>query len=338
MRRGQLVQLLLLSVVFAGIATIVAIFVPWLPDPATKEMGRITFVFWMATIISIAVFAVVAAVLAYSIWKFRAPPDDDSDGPPIHGNTTVEIVWTAIPALLVTALSIASGIVLAKDDHMPKNALRVDVTAQQFAWSFQYPELGKISSATLRLPLGRPVDLSIRALDVLHSFWVPEFGQKQDGVPGSVNHLKVTPTRVGTYPVICTELCGLGHATMRSEAEVMPAAEFDEWAAAQRRAASAGGADAGKALYTENGCGGCHTFAPAGSKGNVGPDLDTLAAAAQKAGKPLDEFVRESIVQPSAYVAPGYPDNVMPKTYGQLPKPSVDALVQYLTQSSKRKG
>src|SRR5262245_34684147 len=98
-------------------------------------MDRITFVYWFATVISIVIFALVAGVLLYCVVKFRVPPDDDQDGPPIHGHTGLEIIWTAIPAILVTAIAIVSAIVLARDGDAGTNPLKIDVTAQQFAWS-----------------------------------------------------------------------------------------------------------------------------------------------------------------------------------------------------------
>ncbi len=211
-RRGSILQLLGLGVLFGAAATAVALLVPWLPPNASKERDGIDLVFWFTTAICIAVFALVFAVITYSILKFRARPDDDSDGPPIHGHTGVEIVWTAIPAILVTAISVISGIVLVQNDSADANALNVNVTARQFAWTFAYPGKGNLTSAQLRLPVGRSVELHLTALDVIHSFWVPEFGQKQDALPGQDTKLVITPTKVGTYPVICTELCGLGHA------------------------------------------------------------------------------------------------------------------------------
>ena len=114
MRRGSIIQLTAIALVAGAICTVVALLIPWLPVAAGKEATRIHFVYWFTTVICIGVFAVVAAVLTYSVWKFRARPDDDSDGPPIHGHTRLEIVWTAIPAVLVTAISIVSAIVLAR--------------------------------------------------------------------------------------------------------------------------------------------------------------------------------------------------------------------------------
>jgi cytochrome c oxidase subunit II len=229
-RRGSIWQLIVIGVLAGGIASAVALIPNWLPSSASDEAGRIDFVFWFVTGICIFIFAIVAAVLSYAVFKFRRKPDDDGDGPPVHGHTGLEIVWTAVPTLLVTAIAIVSAVVLAENDAAGANPLRVNVTAQQFAWTFSYPQYGNKQSAVLRLPNHRSVVLTMRSKDVIHSFWVPEFRQKQDLVPGITPTLHVTPTRVGTYPVICTELCGLGHALMRSRAVVMEPAAFQRWA------------------------------------------------------------------------------------------------------------
>jgi cytochrome c oxidase subunit 2 len=282
-------------------------------------------------------------VILYSVRTFRAQPDDDSDGPPIHGHTGLEIVWTAVPAVLVTAIAIVSAIVLARNGEAGTNPLKVDVIGQQFAWRFEYPQQGKIRTGQLVLPLGRGVELDLQALDVIHSFWVPQMGQKQDAVPGIHTRLVITPTRLGVFPVICTELCGLGHATMRTTVRVVTRQQFQAWirqqgggpgGAAGGGASGGGGGSAaeGAKLFASEGCGACHAFKPAGTDAQVGPRLDDLAAAAKEAGKPLDEFVHESIVDPNAYVAKGYQPDVMPQNFGQsLSKKQVDALVAYLT-------
>ena len=290
--------------------------------------------FWIVTAICIAIFAIVFAVSIFSYMKFRARPDDDSDGPPIHGHTGLEIVWTAVPTVLVVVIAVSSAVALAKNDHVPSDHMTVEVTAQQFAWSFKYKGGGDVTTTSLRLPLNKPVELNLNALDVIHSFWVPQFGQKQDAVPGITTHLVITPNKLGTFPVICTELCGLGHATMRSEAIVMKPAAFQKWLAQAKKGIS--GPGAGLAVFNNNGCGGCHTFKPAKASATVGPDLDDLAASAKKAGVPEEQFVRESIVDPNKYVAPGYPPNVMPKTFSSLPKSQLDALVKYLVSGGKQ--
>jgi cytochrome c oxidase subunit 2 len=335
-RVGSILRLGLVGIVMAGIALAVALGFHWLPEQASRQSGRIHFVFWFVTGICIAIFALVTAVIAYSVIRFRRRPDDDSDGPPIHGHTGLEIVWTVIPTLLVTAISILSAVVLAKNGDAGPNPLRVEVTAQQFAWSFAYPSLGNVQTSTLRLPIGRPVELTLNSKDVIHSFWVPEFSQKQDVVPGITTTLVITPNKLGTFPVICTELCGLGHALMRSSTTVMTQQDFDAWASGQRRAVNGPQGEAGKTVFANNGCGGCHTFRSGGATGTVGPDLDKLPAEAQKAGKPLQDFVRESIVNPNAYIEPGYQKNVMPGDFGRLPKAQLDALVSFLTEKGSQ--
>ncbi len=337
MRRGAVWQLLLFTVIAAAIAAVMALYPAWLPPTASEQADRIGDVFWFATIICAGIFSIVAGVLIYSLVKFRAPRDDDfeTDGAPIHGHTGLEIVWTAVPFALVTAIAVFSAIVLGKNDKVGDNPLRIDVTSQQFAWSFKYPQQQNLATTVLRLPLGRTVRFRFTALDVLHSFWVPEFSQKQDTVPGIDTFLTVTPNKVGTFPIVCTELCGLGHALMRSTVIVMQPQAWRQWVKSSTQAVSGGGAAAGKAVFTEQGCSACHTFEPARASGTVGPDLDKLPEFAQRAGQPLEEFVRNSIVEPNAYVEKGFPPNVMPKTFASLPEPQLKALVDFLAKGAK---
>lgn len=240
MRRGQIVQLAVITAIVGILTLLVALLIPWLPPSASEERDRIDFTFWLATGISIFIFAVVVALILFSVMKFRARPDDDTDGPPTHGHTGLEIAWTAVPAALVTAIAVAAAVVLTQNDNAGNNPLRVNVIAEQFAWTFEYangPAAGT-KTTSLRLPVGRPVKLSLRSKDVIHSFWVAEFGQKMDAIPyidefPHPTKLVITPTKKGTFPIICTELCGLGHALMRSEVIVESRADFDAWAGKQ---------------------------------------------------------------------------------------------------------
>jgi cytochrome c oxidase subunit 2 len=319
--------------VAAGAVTLVAVLIKWLPTSASKQMDRITFVYWFATAICIAIFGVVAGVIVYSVLHFRVQPDDESDGPPIHGHTGIEIIWTVIPALLVIAIGIVSAVVLSQNGRAGTNPLHVNVFAQQFAWRFEYPDNKGVKSTELVIPVHRNIRFDLNAADVIHSFWVPEFGQKQDAVPGIHTHVIVTPTRTGNFTLICTELCGLGHATMRAPVRVVSEADFAQWVKDQQ-SGGGGGGSSGESAFASGGCGSCHTFKPAKSTGKIGPDLDNLPADARKAGKPLQAYVKESIVDPNAYVVPGYQKGVMPETYGQsLTAQQIDGLVAYLTGS-----
>jgi cytochrome c oxidase subunit 2 len=327
--------MVLVGIVTGAILAAVALFIPWLPSAASRQAGQIDSVYWLVTAICIVIFAIVAGVSVYAVWKFRAPPDDWEDGSPIHGHTRLEVVWTAVPLVLVTAISIYSGIVLTETEDVPLDHPKVDVTAQQFAWSFSYPNMN-IMSGNLVLPVNREVELDLTAKDVIHSFWVPQWRVKQDTVPGIHTHIVVTPTKIGTFPIICTELCGLGHAAMRSQAVVLSRADYAKWVDQQKKgggAASAGGSQTSdpKAIFTSTsiGCANCHTLAAAGTHGQVGPDLDKVLP-----GKGAD-FIRQSIVDPNAEIAKGYQPNIMPGDFEQkLSKPQLDALVQFLVKSA----
>jgi cytochrome c oxidase subunit II len=330
-RRGSIVRITIYGVLAGILASLVAVLVPWLPTSASEEMDRIEFTFWFTTVICIGVFAVVAAAIMYSVLKFRVQPEDESDGPPIHGHTGLEIVWTAIPAVLVTAISIVSAIVLAKNDDAGPNPIRIAVTAQQFAWKFEYPGDSKLTSGELVLPVNEAVKLTLHSLDVIHSFWVPEFGQKSDAVPGVETTLVITPTRKGEYSIVCTELCGIGHATMRAPVRVVDRADYDEFLAGSSTPGG-GQADSGEAVFTTAGCGGCHAFEPAGTDAQVGPSLD----AVDPDGQPVEEYLREAIVDPNATIAQGYQPSVMPETYeSTLSDEQLDALVQYLVEGQQ---
>ncbi len=233
MRKG-IAQLVAIGVVIGIVVTLVAVLFQWLPTSASEEFDRIQDLYWFATVMSIGIFSLVAAVVVYSVWKWRVPADDDSDGPPIHGNTGLEIVWTAVPALIVIALGIVSAFVLSENGQAGPNPLQVHVIGQQFAWKFEYPEEGDFQTGELVIPVGRETKFTMTSVDVIHSFWVPNFGQKMDAVPGIETTILVTPTRTGEFAVVCTELCGLGHATMRAKARVVSQSEFDKWIAEQK--------------------------------------------------------------------------------------------------------
>jgi len=334
-RRGAIVRITLIGVVVAILTSLVAILIPWLPDPASKQMDRIEFAYWFATVICIGIFAVVMGVLLYSIFAFRVAPDDDSDGPSIHGNTNLEIAWTVVPAVLVIAIGVLSAVILSQNGNAGTNPMTIKVIAQQFTWRFEYPDSKGLKSNELVMPIDRNITFKLETLDVIHSFWIPQMGQKQDIVPGIDTHIVVTPTREGTFTLICTELCGLGHATMRAPVRVVSQQAYDAWVKKQQSGDSGGGSD-GKAVFTSAGCGACHAFTPAGTTAAVGPNLDNVAADAKKAGQDPAAYVKESILNPNKVVAPGYKPDVMPGNFGDsLSAQQVDALVAYLTAGSK---
>jgi cytochrome c oxidase subunit 2 len=317
----------------------ITLWIDWFPQPAATSADKIDTLYDVLLICSVPVFVLVMTIAIYSVLRFRAKPGDMGDGPPIHGNTRLEIIWVTIPFIMVTALAIYAWITLDDIEAKQPNEMVVNVTGQQFTWTFQYPS-EKLDAKELVLPVNRPVDFKIHTKDVLHSFWVPQFRLKSDAVPGLTTEIRVTPNRVGSYEVVCAELCGIGHSTMRQYVRVVPASEFQSWVSRQKKAASGGGGGAtggggqgggapdAEQIFTSAGCSGCHTLAKAGATAKVGPDLGKL-------GKVDANFIRTSIVDPNAYVAPGFSANVMPSFKDELSAKDLDALVKYLATNAK---
>ncbi|MCB0877053.1 MAG: cytochrome c oxidase subunit II [Solirubrobacterales bacterium] len=242
MSRATFFKLTGVALALTVIGSLIMVNINWMGLDGSTEKGTIETLLNVTIVLSTFVFSVVMTMLVYAVWKYRAKPGDESDGEPIHGNTKLEIIWTVVPTLIVVGLGVYSTIALNDIEAEAADSMEVDVTAQQFAWRFDYPEQG-VTSNELHVPVGTQLDLHLTALDVLHSFWVPEWGIKRDLVPGSDlpggddidNTVRVTPDVEGRYSVVCTELCGWGHATMRAAAVVESPDEFDAWAADQEK-------------------------------------------------------------------------------------------------------
>jgi len=275
------------------------------------------------------------------------PGEEDLDGPPIHGNTKLEIIWTALPAILLVSLVAYAYVVLTDIEEAQAGSMKVRVVGEQFLWTYYYPspEGGgqEVAANQLYLPRGKQVEFQIQSKDVIHDFWVPAFRMKIDAVPGVITDYRVTPNRKGDFPVVCAELCGLGHAYMRQTARVLDRPAFD---AQLRRLRAGGGTGAasnapgqagqggdqaaeGRQVFIEQGCGGCHALADAGTSGTTGPALDDSLENVSA------EEIREAIVDPNADVQEGYQPNIMPSYRDRIPPEQLDALVDYLEESSR---
>jgi cytochrome c oxidase subunit 2 len=244
--------------------------------------------------------------------------------------------------IIVTFFGAWAGIVLHDNETIAKAGAPERVvlaTGAQYQWTFTYKSDGGFESKTLMLPIDEGAKIETTATDVIHGFFVAEWRVKADAVPGIINRTFVTPDRLGTFRVLCSALCGPGHAGMSTvnTAKVVSAADYATWVASQKKAATS--TPAGEKIFNgTSGCGGCHSLAKAGATGKVGPPLEVsdLRAAAKTAGESLSAFVRESIVDPNKHIAKGFPPNVMPKTFGSsLSKKDLDDLVTYLSGGSK---
>lgn len=229
---GRLPILKMVAATFALGTAIWAVMVNihWDGRQASTAAPKIDDLLNVMIVISAYVFSLVLVMLFYALWKFKAKPGDESDGEPIHGNTRLEIAWTVIPTIIVLFGAGYSWNVLSEIEEKKPDALTVDVFSQQYAWSFAYPEQGYLwKEGELHVPVNRQVQFKMHAQDVIHSFWVPEWRVKKDNVPGITTTAIVTPDRVGTYQLVCTELCGFGHATMRAKVVVEPESKWKRW-------------------------------------------------------------------------------------------------------------
>jgi cytochrome c oxidase subunit II len=239
LRSRHTIPVLVLAILIGGATVAVALLIEWNPTQAAVQAERVDRLIWFVIWAAIAIFTLVATILVYAAIRFRAKPGDESDGPPIHGNTTLEVVWTLVPVALLAVVAIWAYLVLSNNEAVAADRLVVDLTAEQFAWEFTYPD-AQVASGDLRVPAGRQVELRMRSKDVIHSFWVREFRVKQDVVPGITTRILFDPNRPGTYQVVCAELCGVGHGVMRARVIVMEPDEYESWLAdAQQEVAAA---------------------------------------------------------------------------------------------------
>ena len=235
MTRATLGRLIAGMLGLTVVISVVMLQIDWNGTAGSTEADDVDLLLDVMIVLSAFVYSIVLVMLGYSIWRYRAKPGDESDGEPIHGNTKLEIAWTLIPTVIVLFGAAYSWVILDKIEAREPDRLEVDVTAQQFAWKFEYPD-AKVTSTELHVPVDRQVEFSMQAIDVIHSFWVPEWRIKKDAVPGITTTAFVTPNEVpdGPLTLVCTELCGIGHSTMRAPAYVERSqADFDDWAAQQ---------------------------------------------------------------------------------------------------------
>ncbi|MFI5010148.1 MAG: cytochrome c oxidase subunit II [Solirubrobacterales bacterium] len=233
----------LAAVLATAIGIVLSYVIHWFPVEASTQARNTDRLYHVLVIASIPIFVLVLSVILYSVWQFRMRPGQElQDGPPIHGNTRLEVFWTALPAVLILGLVSYSFVVLHENEQRPPGKeITVDVTGQQFVWSYEYPPSvtggAPLKSYSLYLPKGESVYFRLHSKDVIHAFWIPAFRLQQDVVPGIVTHYRATPTRIGSYPVVCNLLCGAGHGLMRSTAHVVSPAQFEAWLKSQKGSA-----------------------------------------------------------------------------------------------------
>mgnify|MGYP006267636279 CR=1 FL=1 len=301
----------------------------------TNLSSSVDSVFLFIMTISVILLAGITGAMLYFVVRYsrRRNPRPEN----IEGNWALEIIWTVIPLILVMAIFWVGWKSFVFKRTVPKDAMVVKVTARMWSWGFEYGNGAQTD--ILKLPLGRPVKLTINSLDVLHSLFIPAFRVKEDAVPGRETYLWFQPDREGTYDLFCTEYCGMGHSSMISKVEVMPAAAFDDWYRVGGKAAGPAAkgptpAPSGAHLVQEKGCLACHSI---DGSPKIGPTLKGLLGRKEtviREGKEevvvADEhFIHHKLLEPEKARIKGFPP-IMPSQKGLLTDEEITAFIDYL--------
>jgi cytochrome c oxidase subunit 2 len=290
----------------------------------TESGSSINELYWILIGVLAVIFLLVEGALVYFIVRFRRRRGTayDADGPQIHGNTRLELVWTGIPFLILVALLVVTIVKVPSVQASPEpgeDPLVVRVDAHQFFWEYVYDN-GTVTVNTLVLPVDRPIQLVIDGKDVIHSWWVPQITGKLDAIPGRTNTMNFTIEKEGVFRGQCAELCGAQHALMITTVEAVPEAEFDQWLADRSSAQAAGTSDLGKETW-EGACARCHgalgegDYGPAIAGNSTIVDPQTLGALLA-AGQDSEAL-------------PGY----MPAVSTDWPEGQLEALIDYIASN-----
>jgi cytochrome c oxidase subunit II len=287
-------------------------------EQASDIAGKVDSVFLFTAILSAAFLVFITATIIYFVIKYsrkRHPKGED-----IHEHTWLEIAWTAIPLILFMVMFYFGWTSFNYMRNVPRDAMVITATARQWSWSFTYPN-GK-QTTDLILAFGKPVRIDLRSLDVLHGFFVPAFRVKEDVVPGKNNYTWFTPSRIGSFDIECTVICGIGHARMLAKAVVIPVDEFKNWYFSDQTAlpASVSAAvppspahqDPAAAVAEKKSCLTCHSLdgtvmVGPSFKGIYGRNAVVVINGKEKAVLRNDEYLKESIQKPEVLIVKGYP-------------------------------
>ncbi|WP_321289261.1 cytochrome c oxidase subunit II [uncultured Sunxiuqinia sp.] len=288
-------------------------------------------------IFAVCFFFLIGLTAAMIYFIFRYNKKRNPKATQIEGSTTLEIVWTVIPTILVLVLFYYGWAGWIPMKTAPKDSFEIDVVARMWNFTFQY-ENGKRTD-TLFVPQDKPVKLNLKSLDVVHSLYIPAFRVKEDVVPGREKFLWFTPTNEGIYDLFCAEYCGLQHSYMINLVKVMPQEEFNTWYTDTTQQAASENIDspteAGKRIMTNIGCFACHSqdgskLVGPSFKGIYGHEVTVKTGGETRTVMVDDEYIKRSIYEPNADVVEGFNKGLMVSYQGQLTDTEVEQIIEYL--------
>ena len=298
-------------------------------NSVTDRGDKIAWLTNLSFILSFIVMGMVFVLLIFALIRFRSGAPSTREG-----NTRLEIIWTALPALLLIVLFVFTvrTVINTSDNHAEgADVLHVTITGKQWWWNVEYPDLGITTANVLHLPVDRPVAITLQSTDVIHSLWIPEIGWKLDNIPGKTNVLNFTLHQTGEFDGACAEFCGVQHAWMRIKLYAQPGDAFSTWANA-----AAGNAippdsqilQNGKSVFLTQSCASCHTIKGVSEVTNVGPDLTHFASREFIGGGVVDnnDANLEAWLRDPSAIKPG----VLMPGFNNLPDEEIKALLAYL--------
>ena len=299
----------------------------WLPEGNSTISGEIDAVFYLVYWISLVIFVLVVAAMAYFAIRYRRKSESDIPAP-VHESKLLEAAWIVIPTILCLVVFTYGFRGYVKLNAAPPNSYEVQALAKQWLWEFSYSN-GAESIGELHVPVDRPVRVVMSSEDVLHSFFVPVFRVKQDVLPNRYTSVWFEATKTGEFEILCTEYCGLQHSGMLGKVVVHSQEDFDTWL--QEANADLPPVELGERLYTQNNCNTCHSL-----DGSVviGPSFQGLFGSQRQftEGPPAvadENYLRESILNPAAKIVQGF-GPVMPASYSSMSAKNLDALIAYI--------
>ncbi len=231
--RKRVVAFVLTAIILAVAADMALIRFSSIGHAASVESVEINSIFRVLLLIAVPIFVLVVVGMVYAIWFFRRRRTDTGEGHSVRTLPPLEAAWTFLPLLIVIAVSVYGALVLDRMIRPSENELEIRVIAKRYLFQFEYPDYN-INTLELGLPVNQKVHLTLTSLDVVHDFWVPKFGPKEDCIPGMTTELRLTPTELGTFSVLCSQLCGPGHTYMTAPVIVMSQSDFEAWVKKQQ--------------------------------------------------------------------------------------------------------
>jgi cytochrome c oxidase subunit II len=304
---------------------------PFQPEQASSIAKSVDQLYLFLTAVTLFFTALIFSVIFYFMIKYRRRSPDERPRA-IEGSFPLEVLWTAIPTLIVAVIFVWGSTLYFQNAEPPKGSLEIFVTGKEWMWKIEHPE-GQREINELHVPLGRPVKLTMTSEDVIHDFFVPAFRVKKDVLPGRFTTLWFEATKVGTFHLFCAQYCGAFHAGMIGSIVVQEPDEYERWLAGGAPGESM--EQAGEKVYQASGCPTCHLADGTG----LGPSLLGVFGHPVKltTGETVtadDAYMRESIVLPKAKVVLGY-SPIMPSFQGQLTEEQLNNVIAYLRALGK---